>query len=93
MAFSFYIYYRVDPARAGACELRIRELFEAVRKATGIEGRLMRKRGESTLWMEIYLNVADDHRFEREVGEVADRLNVQEFLLPDSPRHVECFEH
>ncbi len=93
MAYSFYIYYRVDPARASACESRIRELFEAVRKATGIEGRLMRKRGESNLWMEIYLNVTDDANFEWELAEAAGRLNVQEFLLPGTPRHLECFEH
>lgn len=93
MAYSFYIYYRVDPARASVCEPRIRELFAAVRKATGIEGRLMRKRGESNLWMEIYLNVTDDASFEWELAEAAGRLNVQEFLLPGTPRHVECFEH
>ena len=93
MAYSFYIYYRVDPARASACEPRIRELFAAVRKATGVEGRLMRKRGESNLWMEIYLNVTDDASFEWELAEAAGRLNVQEFLLPGTPRHVECFEH
>jgi len=93
MAYSFYIYYRVDPVKAGACEPRIRELFEVVRKATGIEGRLMRKRGESNLWMEIYLNVADDAKFEWELAEAAGRLNIQEFLLPGTPRHVECFEH
>jgi len=93
MPYSFYIYYRVDPAKAVACEPRIRELFAAVRKATGIDGRLMRKRGESNLWMEIYLNVTDDAKFEWELADAAGRLNVQEFLLPGTPRHLECFEH
>ena len=93
MPYSFYIYYRVDPAKAAACEPRIRELFVAVRKATGIEGRLMRKRGESNLWMETYLNVTDDASFEWELAEAAGRLNLQEFLLPGTARHVECFEH
>ncbi|OGA23731.1 MAG: hypothetical protein A3I02_14025 [Betaproteobacteria bacterium RIFCSPLOWO2_02_FULL_67_26] len=93
MAFSYYIYYRIDPARAAECEARVKDLFAAVRKATGIEGRLMRKRGESNLWMEIYLNVTDDAKFEWELADAAGRLNVQEFLLPGTPRHVECFEH
>ena len=59
MTYSFYIYYRVDPAKAKVCEPRIKELFAAVRKATGVSGKLMRKRGESNLWMEIYLDVTD----------------------------------
>ena len=53
----------------------------------------MRKRGESNLWMEIYLNVTDDAKFEWELADAAGRLNVQEFLLPGTPRHLECFEH
>ena len=93
MAYSFYIYYRIDLARAAECERRIRELFAAMRKATGVSGQLMKKRGESNLWMEIYLDVADDAKFEWELAEAAGRLNIAEFLLPGTPRHVECFEH
>ena len=93
MAFSFYIYYRIDPSRAAECELRVQELFDAVRTATGVSGQLMRKRGESNLWMEIYLNIPDDAKFEWELAEAVGRLNVQEFLMPGTPRHVEVFEH
>lgn len=93
MSYSFYIYYRVDPAKTAACEPRIRELLAAVRESTGISGQLMKKRGESNLWMEIYLNVTDDAKFEWELAEAAGRLNIAEFLLPGAPRHVECFEH
>ena len=93
MAFSYYIYYRIDPAKAAACEPRVKELFAAVRQATGVEGRLMRKRGESNLWMEIYLNITADAKFEWELADAVGRLNVQEFLLPGTPRHMECFEH
>jgi hypothetical protein len=93
VAYSFYIYYRVEPDKAAACEPRIRELFAAIRKATGVTGQLMRKRGESNLWMETYLNVADDAKFEWELAEAAGRLNIAEFLLPGTPRHIECFEH
>jgi hypothetical protein len=93
MIYSFYIYYRIDPAKAAACEPRIRELLAAVRRATGIPGQLMKKRGESNLWMEIYLNVADDAKFEWELADAAGRLNIAEFLLPGTLRHVECFEH
>jgi Domain of unknown function (DUF4936) len=93
MAYSFYIYYRVDPAKAAACEQRIQELLATMRKSTGVSGQLMRKRGESNLWMEIYLNVSDDAKFEWELAEAASRLKIADFLMPGAPRHVECFEH
>jgi hypothetical protein len=93
MAYSYYIYYRIEPDRATECARRVKELLAAVRKATGIEGRLMRKRGESNLWMEIYLNVTDDAKFEWELADAVARLDLQEFLLPGTPRHLECFEH
>ena len=92
MAFSYYIYYRVQPEKAGGCELVIHQVMAAVHKATGISGRLLAKRGEANLWMEIYENVADDAKFEWELADAAGRLKVQEFLLPDSGRHLECFE-
>ena len=92
MPCCYYIYYRVDPAKVTACGPRIGELLAAVRKATGIAGRLMKKRGEPNLWMEVYENVADDAKFERELAEAVARLKAQEFLLPGTPRHVECFQ-
>jgi hypothetical protein len=91
VALSYYIYYRVDPARSAPAEARIRELLVAVRKSTGIQGRLLAKRGEPHLWMEVYENVADESRFEWELADAAGRLNVQEFLQGGA-RHVECFQ-
>lgn len=93
MAFSFYIYYRVDPAKGAEAEARVRELFAAVKSATGIAGQLLRKRGESHLWMEVYLGIQDDAKFEWELAEVASRLKFQELLQDGTTRHVECFEH
>lgn len=92
MSASYYIYYRVDPAKAATCEPRIRQLIAAVRQATGIAGRLMKKRGEPNLWMEVYENVVDESRFEWELAEAVARLKAQEFLLPGTPRHIECFQ-
>lgn len=93
MACSYYIYYRVDPAKSVACEPRIAELITAVREATGVAGRLMKKRGEPNLWMEVYENIADESKFEWELAEAVARLKVRDFLLPGTPRHIECFEH
>ena len=92
MACAYYIYYRIQPDRASACEPRIREMLLSLRKTTGIQGRLMKKRGEPDLWMEIYEGVADAAKFEWELADAAGRLEVREFLLPGSPRHMECFE-
>ncbi len=92
MSSAYYIYYRVKPERVAACESRGRELLAAVRKATGIEGRLMKKRGESDFWMEIYENVTDTARFEFELADAASRFSMQEFLQPGTLRHVECFQ-
>jgi hypothetical protein len=92
VAFSFYIYYRVDPKKAEACEPLIGELLAAVRGATGILGRLLRKHGEPNLWMEVYEGVPDEARFEWELAEIAGRLKIQDFLLSGTTRHVECFE-
>ena len=92
MACAYYIYYRIQPAQASACESRIREMLVSLRKTTGIQGRLMKKRGEPDLWMEVYEGIADAAKFEWELADAAGRLEVQEFLLPGSPRHMECFE-
>ena len=92
MPSSYYIYYRVEPAKSAASERRILELIEAVRKATGIAGRLMKKRSEPNLWMEVYENVADEAKFEWELAEAVDHLKIQELLQPGTPRHLECFQ-
>ena len=92
MAFSFYIYYRVAPEKAGTCEPLIRQLLVAVREATGIQGRLLTKHGEPNLWMEVYEGIVDEAKFEWELAEIAGRLKVQDFLQPDTTRHRECYE-
>jgi hypothetical protein len=91
MAFSFYIYYRVDPAKTAECEPRVRELLAAMSKATGISGQLKRKHGEPNLWMEVYLGVQDDAKFEWELADAASRLKIQEFLQDGTTRHLEVF--
>jgi len=92
MSCSYYIYYRVTPDKAEACEPKIKALLAAVEQTTGIAGRLLKKRGEPLLWMEIYENVSDAAKFEWELAEAVSRLHVQDFLQPGSGRHTECFE-
>ncbi len=89
--YSYYVYYRIDPGRMAVCEPKIRELFAAVKNTTGIAGRLLKKRDEPLLWMEIYENVSDAAQFETAFADAVARLGVQAFLQPGSGRHTECF--
>ena len=92
MAYSYYIYYRVAPEHAQACELRVLELFSAVKQSTSVAGRLLKKRSEPLLWMEVYENVRDDAKFELELSQAATQLKLSECLPQGTTRRVECFE-
>ena len=91
MAHSYYIYYRVEPTKVSTAESRVRELLSAVKQATGIAGRLLKKRGEPNLWMEVYENVMDETKFEWELADAVGKLRATEFLQSGG-RHIECFE-
>jgi len=91
MAWSFYIYYRVEPAKAGQCEPRVRELFKLVQKVTGVQGRLMTKRGEGNLWMEVYENVRDPDRLEATLADLLAEHRFSACLAPGSERRMERF--
>jgi hypothetical protein len=92
MAYSYYIYYKVAPAQAQSCEARVLELFSALKQATGIAGRLLKKRSEPLLWMEVYDNVRDDAKFELELEQASAHLAIAQCLQEDSVRRLECFE-
>ena len=92
MAYSYFIYYRVAPDRAESCELRVLELFSALKQSTGIAGRLLKKRSEPLLWMEVYENVRDDAKFELELEQSVTQLKLGECLHDETPRRTECFE-
>lgn len=90
--YSYYIYYRVPPEHAAGCELRVLELFSAMKQSTSVIGRLLKKRSEPLLWMEVYENVRDDAKFELELEQAAGRLNLTQCLQEGSGRRIECFE-
>lgn len=92
MAYSYFVYYRVATDRAQACEARVLDLFSALKQSTNVSGRLLRKRQEPLLWMEVYENVRDDAKFELELEHAATELKVAECLQEGSARRVECFE-
>lgn len=91
MAWSYYIYYRVDAVQAGACAQAVQKLLAAVHARTGIHGRVLKKRNEPLLWMEIYEPVADEAKFEWELAEAVAASEISALLQEGSARHTECF--
>ena len=92
MAYSYYIYYKVNSADAQACEARVLQLMSVVKQSTGVAGRLLKKRSEPLLWMEVYDNVRDDAKFELELEQSTVQLKIVECLQEGSTRRAECFE-
>lgn len=88
MASDFYVWYRVGEDDAGA-ELAVRTMMARLACRTGVPGRLLKKRDEPRLWMEVYAGVADAEAFERRLAQALDEFDVEMFL--DGPRRAECF--
>ena len=86
---NYYVWYRVERDDADT-ETAVRSMMARVGCRTGIAGKLMKKRGEPLLWMEIYENVPEPTAFERILAEKADEFDVGMFI--DGARRVECFD-
>ena len=71
---------------------RIDSLQDQLAQSTGIRGRLMTKRGEPMLWMEIYEDIPDAEPFEHALQVAVHELRIDELLVAGTERHLECFE-
>ncbi len=91
MSCSYYIYYRVDAAQVDACARVVQELLATMHARTGVHGRILKKRNEPLLWMEIYEPVTDDAKFEWELAEAVAALKISALLQNGGARHTECF--
>lgn len=91
MNWSYYIYYRVDAAKSGSCAVAVEYVLDAVHRKTGVRGRVLKKRNEPLLWMEIYEHVGDEAKFEWELAEAVAGSGISALLQPGSGRHTECF--
>ncbi|HKQ23810.1 MAG TPA: DUF4936 family protein [Burkholderiales bacterium] len=90
MALCYYIYYRVtQPQRAG---IVVRSMQSQLLARCGVHGRLLTKRDEPKLWMEVYEGVNDAPVFEAELDRLIGEMNVEVFLEPGSRRCTECFK-
>ena len=91
MTTSYYVYYRVPPANATRARRAVDALQRELSDATGITGRLMRRRDDESTWMEVYEDVPDGVRFEAKLAKLADRHGISGLLAPGSSRKQEIF--
>jgi len=89
VSFSYYIWYRVR-ADERETETVIRHMMARLACRSGIAGRLLKKREEPRLWMEVYEGIIDPAGFERLLARAVDEFDVEMFC--DDSRHGECFE-
>jgi hypothetical protein len=88
---TYYVYYRVPPGKAAPARAAVGALQRELSEATGIGGRLMRRRDDETTWMEIYESVPDSASFEAKLAELVERHGIPALLAPDSSRRQEVF--
>jgi hypothetical protein len=85
----YYIYYRVSDRNADEAETLARSMQARLACRSGVAGKLLKKRDEPGLWMEVYENVAEPERFERLLEQAVDEFDLALFV--EDRRHLECF--
>lgn len=85
----YYIYYRISEKDAVEAELLVRAMQARLACRSGIVGRLLKKRDEPGLWMEVYEDVSEPERFEHLLNQAVDEFDLGMFI--DGPRKMECF--
>lgn len=89
MTYAFYVWYRVEHDDRDT-ETAIRGMLTRLACRSGVRGRLMRKHGEPSLWMEVHEGIADPVAFARLMAQAVDEYDIGMFI--DGTRHEECFE-
>lgn len=74
---SYYVYYKVDPARLGEIRGAVAELFAVIERTCGVRGRWMRRRDDRATYMEVYEGVTDEKAFEAMLEREGAKLGVQ----------------
>lgn len=89
--FHYYIYYRVDPERTLEADAAVKQIQYEMEAHFSVAGRLLKKRGEPLLWMEIYENVPSSAAFETALKLAENKAGILRFVRGDGLRHLECF--
>ena len=74
---NYYVYYKLDPARADEFRRLIHSLFDLVENQFGIRGRWMQRRDDPATYMEVYEGVKDEAAFEALLEREASRFGLQ----------------
>ncbi len=88
MSFNYYVWYRVLRDDRDT-ETAVRAMMARLGCRTRTPGRLLKKRDEPDLWMEVYQDVSATEEFERRLSQAVDEFDVEMFL--DGSRRTECF--
>ena len=91
MSVSYYVYYRVSPARHDAARQDVAAMFLNLRETQGIDGRLACRRDDPDTWMEIYEGVGDEVAFGSALEQAARHCGIDACLKPGAARKTEIF--
>lgn len=88
---SLFVYYRVVDPQDAVVRARVGAIQADVFAATGVQGRLLRRRDDPATWMEIYESVPDADRFEQALEAALARHDFAALLASGNVRHSERF--
>ena len=91
MSVALYVYYRVTRADDPAARALVRAVQDELLQATGVRGRLLRRRDDPLTWMEVYEQVNDADAFERALEAALARHRFASILPAGGARHTERF--
>lgn len=91
MSVSLFVYYRVASGQDSAVRDRVAAIHADVLAATGVRGRLLRRRDDPATWMEIYEPVPDADLFEKALDAALVRHGFASLLAAGDVRHTERF--
>jgi hypothetical protein len=74
---NYYVYYRIDAGRFDVLRLSVQDLFKVMQRETGVRGRWMRRRDESSTYMEVYEGVKDEAAFEAVLERESAKLGLE----------------
>jgi len=88
-AASFYVYYKVEPARLGELRSAVQAMFLALERECGVRGRWLRRRDDPATYMEVYEGVKDEAGFEalleRESAKLGVQRKLERFISAETP--------
>ena len=80
---NYYVYYKIDAAHLPNIRLSVEVLFKKIKAEQGVQGRWMRRRDDSSTYMEVYEGVKDAQAFEALLEREGAKLGFA--------RKLECF--